>query len=51
MKLIMAVIKPSKLGEVRGLLCSFGVTGITKSEFEGFSRREHTEGKEGCNMG
>ena len=47
MKLIMAVVKPSKLEEVRGVLSSFGVTGITVSEFEGFSRRGHTESKQG----
>ena len=44
MKLIMAVIKPSKLEEVRGALSSLGVTGMTVSEVQGFGRQGgHTE--------
>ena len=39
MKFIMAVVKLSKLEEVRGVLSFFGVTGITVSEFEGFRAR------------
>jgi len=44
MKLIMAVIKPSKLEEVRGALSSLGVAGMTVSEVQGFGRQGgHTE--------
>lgn len=44
MKLIMAVIKPSRLDEVRKGLSSLGVTGMTVSEVKGFGRQGgHTE--------
>ncbi len=44
MKLIMAVIKPSRLDEVRKGLMSLGVTGMTVSEVKGFGRQGgHTE--------
>jgi nitrogen regulatory protein P-II 2 len=44
MKLIMAVIKPSKLEEVRGALSSLGIAGMTVSEVQGFGRQGgHTE--------
>ena len=44
MKLIMAVIKPSRLDEVRIGLSSLGVTGMTVSEVKGFGRQGgHTE--------
>jgi len=44
MKLIMAVIKPSKLDEVREALSALGVTGMTVSEVKGFgSQSGHTE--------
>lgn len=44
MKLIMAVIKPSKLDEVREALSPLGVTGMTVSEVKGFGRQGgHTE--------
>ena len=44
MKLIVAVIKPSKLDEVRESLSSLGVTGMTVSEVKGFGRQGgHTE--------
>ncbi len=44
MKLIVAVIKPSKLDEVRERLSSLGVTGMTVSEVKGFGRQGgHTE--------
>ena len=44
MKLIMAVIKPSKLDDVREALSSLGVTGMTVSEVKGFGRQGgHTE--------
>lgn len=44
MKLIMAIIKPFKLDEVREALSALGVTGLTVSEVKGFGRqRGHTE--------
>ena len=44
MKLIMAVIKPSRLDEVRTGLSALGVTGMTVSEVKGFGRQGgHTE--------
>lgn len=44
MKLILAVIKPSKLDEVREALTALGVEGMTVSEVKGFGRQKgHTE--------
>ena len=44
MKLIIAVIKPSKLEEVREALTGLGITGMTVSEVKGFGRQGgHTE--------
>ncbi len=44
MKLIMAVIKPFKLDEVRDALTSIGVDGLTVTEVKGFGRQKgHTE--------
>ena len=44
MKLVTAVIKPFKLGEVREALSEIGVQGITVSEVKGFGRQKgHTE--------
>ena len=44
MKLIIAVIKPSKLDDVRSSLSPLGVTGMTVSEVKGFGRQGgHTE--------
>ncbi len=44
MKLIIAVIKPFKLDEVREALTSLGVQGLTVSEVKGFGRQKgHTE--------
>ena len=44
MKLIVAVIKPFKLDEVREALSEIGVTGLTVTEVKGFGRqRGHTE--------
>jgi nitrogen regulatory protein P-II 2 len=44
MKLVMAVIKPFKLDEVREALTSLGVTGLTVTEVKGFGRQKgHTE--------
>jgi nitrogen regulatory protein P-II 2 len=40
MKLIMAVIKPFKLDEVRGALTGIGVQGLTVSEAQGFGRQK-----------
>lgn len=44
MKLVMAVIKPFKLDEVRDALTSLGVEGLTATEVKGFGRQKgHTE--------
>ena len=44
MKLVMAIIKPFKLDEVREALSAAGVTGLTVSEIKGFGRQKgHTE--------
>ncbi|HEY8787833.1 MAG TPA: P-II family nitrogen regulator [Actinopolymorphaceae bacterium] len=44
MKLVTAVIKPHKLGDVRAALETFGVTGMTVSEASGYGRQKgHTE--------
>jgi len=44
MKLIIAVIKPFKLDDVRQALSDVGVQGITVSEVKGFGRQKgHTE--------
>ena len=44
MKLIMAVIKPFKLEEVRTALSGMGVQGLMVSEVKGFGRQSgHTE--------
>ncbi len=44
MKLVMAVIKPFKLDEVRDALTSIGVDGLTVTEVKGFGRQKgHTE--------
>ncbi len=40
MKLIMAVIKPFKLDEVREALTSLGVQGLTVTEVKGFGRQK-----------
>jgi len=40
MKLIIAVIKPFKLDEVREALSSIGVQGMTVSEVRGFGRQK-----------
>jgi len=43
-KLVVAVIKPFKLDEVREALSAIGVQGITVSEVKGFGRQKgHTE--------
>lgn len=44
MKLIMAVIKPFKLDDVRAALSGLGVEGMTVSEVKGFGRQNgHAE--------
>ena len=44
MKLVMAVIKPHKLDEVREALTELGVSGLTVSEVQGYGRQKgHTE--------
>ena len=44
MKLIIAIIKPFKLDDVREALSELGVTGITVTEVKGFGRQKgHTE--------
>ncbi|UZK65533.1 P-II family nitrogen regulator [Sphingomonas sp. M1-B02] len=40
MKLIIAIIKPFKLDEVREALTGVGVTGMTVSEVKGFGRQK-----------
>lgn len=40
MKLIMAIIKPFKLDDVREALSSIGVAGMTVSEAKGFGRQK-----------
>lgn len=44
MKLVMAIIKPFKLDEVREALTSQGVEGLTVTEVRGYGRQKgHTE--------
>ena len=44
MKMVMAVIKPFKLDEVRNSLTELGIQGITVTEVRGFGRQKgHTE--------
>ena len=44
MKLIIAIIKPFKLEDVREALTNCGVTGMTVTEVKGFGRQKgHTE--------
>lgn len=44
MKLIVAIIKPFKLDEVREALADIGVNGLTVTEVKGFGRQKgHTE--------
>lgn len=44
MKLVVAIIKPFKLDEVREALLGLGVTGMTVTEVKGFGRQKgHTE--------
>lgn len=44
MKLVTAIVKPHKLGEVKDALQALGITGMTVTEVKGFGRqRGHTE--------
>ena len=44
MKMVMAVIKPFKLDDVREALSAHGIAGITVTEVKGFGRQKgHTE--------
>ena len=44
MKIVMAIIKPFKLDEVRDALSSIGVAGLTVTEVKGYGRQKgHTE--------
>jgi len=44
MKIVMAIIKPFKLDEVREALTALGVQGLTVSEVKGYGRQKgHTE--------
>ena len=44
MKIVMAIIKPFKLEEVRDALTAIGVHGITVTEVKGYGRQKgHTE--------
>ena len=44
MKIVMAIIKPFKLDEVRDALTSVGVHGLTVTEVKGYGRQKgHTE--------
>ena len=44
MKLIVAIVKPFKVGDVKEALHGLGVQGLTVSEVQGFGRqRGHTE--------
>ncbi|HEX9342548.1 MAG TPA: P-II family nitrogen regulator [Actinomycetota bacterium] len=44
MRLVTAIVKPFKLGEVKDALSEIGVAGLTVSEVQGYGRqRGHTE--------
>jgi nitrogen regulatory protein P-II 2 len=44
MKIVMAIIKPFKLDEVRDALTAAGVSGLTVTEVKGYGRQKgHTE--------
>nr|MBP7599499.1 P-II family nitrogen regulator [Pseudoxanthomonas sp.] len=44
MKMVMAIIKPFKLDDVREALAEAGIAGITVTEVKGFGRQKgHTE--------
>jgi nitrogen regulatory protein PII len=44
MKLVIAIIKPHMLDDVRGALTGIGISGLTVTEVKGFGRQKgHTE--------
>src|SRR5688500_16687249 len=44
MKLVVAIVKPFKLEEVRDALTALGIAGLTVSEVKGYGRQKgHTE--------
>jgi len=44
MKLVMAIVKPFKVDEIRQALTSVGIEGMTVTEVQGFGRQKgHTE--------
>jgi len=44
MKMVVAIIKPFKLDDVRSALAEIGIQGITVTEVKGFGRQKgHTE--------
>jgi len=44
MKIVMAIIKPFKLDEVREALTAVGIQGLTVTEVKGYGRQKaHTE--------
>ena len=52
MKMVVAIIKPFKLDEVREALSAIGVQGITVTEVKGFGRQKgHTELYRGAEYG
>lgn len=49
MKLVIAIIKPYKLDDIRDALAELGVSGITVTEVKGFGRQKgHTESYRGA---
>ena len=51
MKLVVAIIKPFKLDEVRSELSAIDVRGLTVSEVKGFGRQKgHSEIYRGADM-
>ena len=52
MKMVMAIIKPFKLDDVREALAEAGIAGITVTEVKGFGRQKgHTELYRGAEYG
>ena len=45
MKLITAIIKPTKVDDVKNALSKIGVTGITLTEVKGFGRQKGQIGR------
>ena len=52
MKMVVAIVKPFKLDEVREALAELGVNGLTVTEVKGFGRQKgHTELYRGAEYG